>query len=206
MAQQCPLSGVPLFYEIQHLISRTVKACQCPTSGDHHFYPSETNTVDPYQDCVAMPSIGRTSFPQTLRKETSWYCMQQCPLSGVPHFYLKRRKRLKASLHLCQFHSSVLHHFYLQFKTHYSAQSKHRVNALFSSTLHFYKESENIPKEITLQQYPTSGLHYFHICVFLLLVSKTISRVNALSIRGTTISTIPIKTYNKTQVFPLFYI
>ena len=60
---QCPVSGNTHFY-VQKLeqVPQGLKECQCPVSGNTHFYSKIGGTDGNYVVIVSMPCVGQHSF------------------------------------------------------------------------------------------------------------------------------------------------
>ena len=88
---QCPVSGLPHFYNMDSFVADLQKKCmcQCPVSGLPHFYPARGLTCEKGKFMtVSMPCVGLTSFLQIYRMAAlSLTQLCQCPVSGLPHFY-----------------------------------------------------------------------------------------------------------------------
>ena len=85
---QCPNSGQPHFYPNSFPAQRqTIARCQCPNSGQPHFYIEHHSPMREPMKCVnaltrANP-ISTKLYPTVFRHNGR--C--QCPNSGQPHFY-----------------------------------------------------------------------------------------------------------------------
>ena len=62
--------------------------CQCPLTGNHHFYGGNHGRAEKKTGLVSMPSNGQPSFLLYMPKEEKiWQKRCQCPLTGNHHFY-----------------------------------------------------------------------------------------------------------------------
>ena len=109
---QCPYSGLSHFYDETTSEEDGDKVCQCPYSGLSHFYNREKESLalvsgvsmpllglipflqnpavgeDDGDKGVSMPLLGLIPFLRSQKSYSNlWFCMCQCPYSGLSHFY-----------------------------------------------------------------------------------------------------------------------
>ena len=64
--------------------------CQCPLTGNHHFYNSCVQAGHAVRRDVSMPSNGQPSFlPKRTSAGNAGNEACQCPLTGNHHFYIE---------------------------------------------------------------------------------------------------------------------
>ena len=98
---QCPPTGNTHFYGKDKNDYVADSTCQCPPTGHTHFYIEEiAGTVKPYR--VSMPSNGQHSFLHISSGKLKEAVACQCPQTGHTHFYhynnVRRTRKLCVSM------------------------------------------------------------------------------------------------------------
>ena len=73
---QCPQSGDPHFYSKAKVEKQNIRWCQCPQSGDPHFYRAWRTHIRPDQRSCQCPQSGDPHFYKILvPEEAGWFCV-----------------------------------------------------------------------------------------------------------------------------------
>ena len=115
---QCPSTGNPHFYAWMKPKMKTMsRSCQCPSTGNPHFYVSSVNE-EGVALCDRVNALQRAIPISTRSRMKSCLKRQrcQCPSTGNPHFYAWMKPKMKTMSRSCQCPSTGNPHFYYKNK------------------------------------------------------------------------------------------
>ena len=84
---QCPVSGESHFYQMHRSAESWAEKCQCPVSGESHFYQRKEGRSNCLKMCQCPVSGESHFYRQVMRKNKTAMEKCQCPVSGESHFY-----------------------------------------------------------------------------------------------------------------------
>ena len=154
---QCPLTGNYHFYFGDGGWTITGRNwCQCPLTGNHHFYV--TISLEKAIACckVSMPSNGQPSFllPRVCGQGNA-PGMCQCPLTGNHHFYMSLFINLYEH-EKCQCPLTGNHHFYSSV-TWQPATGTVVCQCPLTGNHHFYRQRPQTDNEAFRVSMPSYG-------------------------------------------------
>ena len=108
-----PSNGQPSFLPGSWYEKPDSFRCQCPLTGNHHFYGALLPGDRFLQRHVSMPSNGQPSFLRTYANDASGRTVEvSMPSNGQPSFLRSRRPSRGLTGSSCQCPLTGNHHFY----------------------------------------------------------------------------------------------